>query len=61
MLGRTFSRADDQPGSPKTVVLSYGYWHRRFGDDPSAVGRTLMVDGAVRQIIAQPGPGFDYE
>ena len=60
ILGRTFTRADDQPGSPKTVVLSYGYWHRRFGDDPAAVGRTLMVDGAVREIIGVLPRSFTF-
>jgi predicted permease len=51
LLGRTFTRADDSPGSPKTVVLSYGFWRREFGGDPSAVGRNLIVDGVPRQII----------
>jgi predicted permease len=60
VLGRTFTRADDQPGSPKTVVLSYAYWHRRFADDPSAVGRTLVVDGAVREIIGVLPASFTF-
>ena len=51
MLGREFTRQDDSPGAPETVMLTYGYWRRKFGGDPSAVGRTLMVDGKGRQII----------
>ena len=51
MLGRAFTRQDDSPGAPKTVVLSYGYWQKRFGGDPSALGRTLTLDGELRQII----------
>src|SRR5215471_4846636 len=50
-LGRSFSRADDSPGSPETVMLSYELWKRKLGGDPAAVGRTLRVDGTVRQII----------
>ena len=51
MLGRFFTHADDTPGSPDTVMLSCGYWRSKFGGDPSAVGRTIMVDGKPRQII----------
>jgi predicted permease len=51
LLGRWFSRADDSPGGGDVVMLTYGYWHRRFGGDTSAVGRSLRVDGKVRQII----------
>lgn len=42
-MGRTFTEEDDSPGTPETVILGYGYWQRRFGGDPSAVGRTLTV------------------
>ena len=52
MLGRGFTRQDDSPGTPETVMLSYGYWRRKFGGDASVVGRTLLVDGRSRQIIA---------
>ena len=51
LAGRAFTRADDAPDAPKTVMLTYGYWWRRFGGDPSAVGRTITVDGDLRQII----------
>ena len=33
-VGRWFTRKDDSPGSPGTVMLSYGYWQRKFGGDP---------------------------
>jgi len=51
MLGRSFTRADDSPGSADTVMLSYGYWRRKFGGDRSVIGRTITVDGKLRQII----------
>lgn len=50
-LGRLFSRADELPSAPPTVVLGYGYWQRKFGGSPSVIGRTLVVDGSQRQII----------
>jgi predicted permease len=51
MLGRSFNRADDSPGGAETVLLTYGYWRRKFGSDTSAVGRSIRVDGKARQII----------
>jgi len=51
MLGRKFTREDDSPSSPETVMLTYGYWRGKFGGDRSALGRTLMVDGKAKQII----------
>ena len=49
--GRWFTRKDDSPGSPKTVILTYGYWQRKFGGDPSVIGRRVMVDGDASEII----------
>jgi len=51
MLGRTFTKEDDSPGAPDTVILMYGYWRHKFGGDPSVIGKTLIVDGKSRQII----------
>jgi predicted permease len=50
-LGRIFTREDDSPGSPLTVILSEAYWQRRFGADPKVLGRTLMVNSKSREII----------
>ncbi len=51
LLGRRFTRKDDSPGSPETVMLTYGYWQRRFGGNPSAIGRRIVVDGKAREVI----------
>jgi putative ABC transport system permease protein len=51
VLGRWFSGVDDQPGAPETVILSYGYWQRRFGGDPGVIGRTITADSRPRQVI----------
>jgi len=50
-VGRLFTRRDDSPGTPQTVVLSYGYWRKKFGGDQSVIGRPIMVDGKAREII----------
>ena len=64
MLGRLFRHEDDVAGAPETVLLSYGYWRRKFGGAASAVGQTVVVDGKARQIIGVLPKGFhflDYE
>jgi hypothetical protein len=43
-IGRWFSPDDTAPRSPEAVILTDAYWHRRFGGDVSAIGRTLTVD-----------------
>ena len=50
-LGRVFSRQDDSPGAPPTVMLSYGYWQKKFGGDRSVIGRSITADGKPRTII----------
>jgi predicted permease len=50
-LGRLFTRADDTAGAPETVLLSYGYWLRKFGGASSVIGTSITVDGRPRQII----------
>src|SRR5215510_3852948 len=42
-LGRWFSKDDDTPGTPETVILTYGYWQRRIAGDKTVIGRTIMV------------------
>jgi predicted permease len=51
LLGRWFSRMDDSPGTPDTVLLMHGYWRRKFGGDPSIIGKSIKVDGKSREII----------
>ena len=60
MLGRLFTHADDQPNAPQTIIISYGYWQRRFGGDRSVIGRSINVDGKLRQIIGVMPRGFTF-
>jgi predicted permease len=48
--GRLLNASDQQTGAPRTILISYGYWQRRFGGDPRAVGSMLTVDAQPRQI-----------
>jgi predicted permease len=51
VLGRLFTRQDDSPHAPLTVVLSYAYWQSHFGGSNSAIGQNLTLDGKSHQII----------
>ncbi|MDQ3175213.1 MAG: ABC transporter permease [Acidobacteriota bacterium] len=58
-LGRLFTAAEDRSASGEPVaVLSHGYWRRRFGGDPSIVGRTLLLNGHAYEIIGIAPPKF---
>jgi predicted permease len=50
-IGRWFSNEDDTAGAPATVILSYGYWQRKFGGDREVLGRTIVIDFIPRQVI----------
>jgi predicted permease len=59
-IGRGFSRTDDLPSSPLTVLLSYSYWQRKFGGDPEILGQTLLLDGAQCEVIGVLPLGFRF-
>ena len=56
--GRALTAVDQIPNGPKNVMLSYGYWQRRFGGDRSVIGRTIVIDSQVRAIVGVMPPGF---
>lgn len=57
--GRLLTEADDQRGAPVVAVISDGYWSRRFGRDPAAIGRQIRVDNTPVTIVGVSPPGFD--
>ncbi len=58
LTGRELTAADQVPNGPKNVVLSYGYWQRRFGGDRSLIGRTIVIDSEARTIAGVMPRGF---
>jgi predicted permease len=58
--GRTFTPADDAPGSAETVIVSHEYWRRALAGNASAIGQTLVVDGRPREIIGVLPEGFRF-
>ena len=56
--GRGFSAEEDRPGGPMVAVLSHELWERRYGGDPSVVGRHIRVSGADRLVVGILPAGF---
>jgi putative ABC transport system permease protein len=57
-LGRWLSGEDQIPGGVATAMLTYGYWQRRFGGKPDAVGQIITIDNRPRQIVGIMPRGF---
>src|ERR1700741_3661074 len=57
-VGRWLSQADQVPRGPERVMLSYGYWQRRFGGDRTAVGQKILVDARPLEIVGVMPQGF---
>ena len=58
MLGRTFTPLEDSPHGGEVVVLSYGFWQRRFGGDPAIVGKWLSLGNEPYTIVGVIGKEF---
>ena len=60
VLGRVFGVEDDTPGSPLRVVLTDGYWQRRFGGAGNVVGQSLVIDGRPGEVIGVLPSSFTF-
>jgi predicted permease len=57
--GRWILTPDQVPHSREVVMLSYGYWQRRFGGDRSVIGRNIEVDSQTREVVGVMPRGFE--
>jgi predicted permease len=60
VVGRIFSAEDDMPGQPARVILTYGYWQRRFGGAERVVGQPLVIDGQPAQVVGVLPSSFSF-
>jgi putative ABC transport system permease protein len=51
ILGRTFTQDEEKPGSAPVAMIGEGVWKRRFGADPSIVGRTITLNGQSTLVV----------
>ncbi|HYW75019.1 MAG TPA: ABC transporter permease [Gammaproteobacteria bacterium] len=59
-LGRVFGHGSDKPGAKPVVVLSYHLWEKLFSASPSAVGKTLKLNGKLFTIIGVMPKDFNF-
>ena len=59
-LGRSFRPEEDQRGVESVVIISHGLWRRRFGADPSLVGKKISLNGESRVVIGVMPAGFNF-
>src|SRR6185503_15331216 len=57
-VGRTFTADEDRPNGGKVVVLSHGFWQRRFAGDHQMVGRTISLGGDPHVVVGILAPTF---
>jgi putative ABC transport system permease protein len=59
-LGRSFMEQEDHYGQHRVVILADSIWRRRFGSDPSIVGRKLTLGGAPYTVVGVLPPDFEF-
>jgi putative ABC transport system permease protein len=59
-LGRDFVKAEEKADADRVVMLSYGFWQRRFGGEGDVIGRTLGVDGQPHIVVGVMPSEFDF-
>jgi putative ABC transport system permease protein len=58
--GRVFSADEDKPGAAKVVMLSHGFWQRRYGAEQSVIGRQLLLNGEKYTVIGVMPKDFQF-
>ncbi len=58
LYGRVFDSDEDRPGASPVAIISYTLWQRRFGGDPSAIGRSFVFEGRPYVVVGIAPPGF---
>ncbi len=59
-MGRTFAVGEDSEGKNRVVVLSHGFWQRRFGGDQNILNKTLSLNGENYTVVGVMPPSFQY-
>ena len=60
LQGRGFLEQEDKLGAPAVVMISAEFWQSRFNRDPSAIGKSLILDGVPYAIIGILPPDFQF-
>ncbi len=58
VVGRTFTAEEDRPNGSRAAILAFDTWQRRYGGDPSIVGRAIQVNGEAIPVVGVMPDGF---
>jgi len=58
--GRNFTAQEGQWGGPAAIILSHGFWTRRFAGDPGIVGTSITLNDVPREVVGVLPPSFDF-
>jgi putative ABC transport system permease protein len=58
LKGRTFVAEEDKPGAEPVIILSEGFWQRRFGADPDICGKSVTFNGEPAVVVGVIEAGF---
>jgi len=59
-LGREFSPEEDRLGAPPVAIISNSLWHDRFGGNPTALGKSVVLDGVESTVVGVLPAGFRF-
>jgi hypothetical protein len=60
LLGRAFNAQESAWNGPKTVILGYALWERRFNRDTAIVGTSLVINDAPHTVVGVLPASFDF-
>jgi predicted permease len=60
LMGRLLRPEDDAPSGERPIVLSWGYWQRRFAGRPDVLDQRIIIDGASYAVVGVMPRGFDF-
>src|SRR5262249_39082587 len=60
LLGRDFLAEEDRPDAAPAAILSYGFWRRRFGEDPGVVGKQLTLNNQSFTVVGITPANFQF-
>jgi predicted permease len=59
-IGRQFTKEECDPNGPDVAILSHGFWERRFGSDPTIVGKAIHLNGRPTTVVGVMPTSFDF-
>ncbi|HEX8072778.1 MAG TPA: ABC transporter permease [Pyrinomonadaceae bacterium] len=60
-VGRNFTAEEDKPGAQRTVLVSYGFWQRRFGGNPAVVGQPVTLNNESYTVLGVLPQTFEWQ